>query len=111
MQVIRYFIDEHDMEWQLANPNTILQNNITTFDFDLDTEQIEEDMKTAFAKRDKLINDKYIIRKNYVRLLKWLALGSVRGIIKFKVDQTIPVCKKYMDIINLYAKQYKKEDI
>lgn len=108
VQVVRYYVDENDLDWQLENYNKIIEKNISTYDFDLDTEQIEEDMKVAINKREELCKNKYEIRKNYTRFLRWLALGSVRGIIKFKVDQNIPVCKEFMKIINKFVKQFKK---
>lgn len=109
IQVARYYVDEKDLDWQLEHPDNIIPENIITYDIDLDTEQIEKDMNTAIKKREELINGKLIIRKNYTQLLKWLAIGSVRGLVKFKVDTDIPVCKMFMDIINGYAKEERSK--
>lgn len=110
VKVVRYFVDEMNMDWQLDHPNEIVPENIEVYDFDLDTDQIEKDMVKAIYKRDELINSKFEIRKNYTQLLKWLAIGSVRGLVKFKVDQDIPVCKKFMNIINSYVKDIKDNE-
>lgn len=110
IQVARYYVDENDLDWQLEHPDNILPENIETYDVDLDTEQIEEDMETAKVKRDQLINSKIEIRKNYTQLLKWLAIGSAKGLIKFKVDQDIPVCKQFMEIINKYVKEERSKE-
>lgn len=110
IQVARYYVDENDLDWQLEHPDNILPENITTYDVSLDTEQIEKDMITARNKREELVNSKFEIRKNYTSLLKWLAIGSVRGLVKFKVDQDIPVCKMFMDIINGYVKEERNKE-
>ena len=109
IQVARYFVKEDDLDWQLENPDNIIPENIVTYDVDLDTEQIEKDMETARIKRDEIINSKVEIRKTYNTLLKWLAIGSIRGLIKFKVDTDIPVCKMYMDIINGFVKEERNK--
>lgn len=110
IQIARYYVDENDLDWQLEHPDNILPENIITYDIELDTEQIEKDMEVAKSNRDKLINSKIEIRKNYTQLLKWLAIGSSKGLIKFKVDQDIPVCKQFMDIINKYVKEERSKE-
>lgn len=110
IQVARYYVDENDLDWQLEHPDNILPENIVAYDVDLDTAQIEKDMVTAKLKREQLINSKIEIRKNYTQLLKWLAIGSAKGLIKFKVDQDIPVCKQFMEIINKYVKEERSKE-
>lgn len=108
VQVLRYFVNEDNLDWQLNNPYRIIEDNIETYDFDLETEQIEKDMEVVRQRKEELCATKFELRKNYSRFIRWLALGSVRGLIKFKVNQDIPICKEYMNMINKYVKEYKK---
>lgn len=109
VEVVRYFVDEIDLEWQLEHKDKIIENNIATFRFGLETEQIEEDMKTVLKKRDELINRKYEVRKTYTQMLRWLAIGVIRKLVKLKYDKKDKVSCKFVKLIDKYVKDLRKE--
>ena len=108
VEVLRYYVPENLIDYQIANSNVLVLNNYHKYRFDLD-ETIEDDIKEAQLKKQELLNNGLIIRKNNSRILWQIAVGVVNKKIKFKYDKNNEQCKELIDIINKIVKDERKK--
>lgn len=108
VEVLRYYVPENLIDYQIANSNVLVLNNYHKYRFDLD-ETIEDDIKEAQLKKQELLNNGLIIRKNNSRILWQIAVGVINKKIKFKYDKNNEQCKELIDIINKIVKDERKK--
>lgn len=111
IEVLRYYVPEEQIDWQISNPNKIVGENIQVYKLPLDTSQIEKDIEFAKQKKEELMKRETKLSKRTTQMIRWLGIGSAKGLVKFKLeDENDPATKEVMNAITKERNDYLDEN-
>jgi hypothetical protein len=109
IEILRYYVPENMISYQIANSDTLVLDNYCKFVFELD-DDIENDILNAKEKKKELIDGGMKISSRNNRLLWQIAMGVLNKKVKLKYDKDNKDCIEFVNIINDMVKEERKKN-